>query len=130
MLAISWKTRSYPVTSKVHLYDPEGVLEGCLKDTYFDRFRFHNRMICVGNRILCINLLSLVLICFHFSRYILKKKYFNSCGSSNVNILFSVRNWSEEVSWRDSEVYDPYAWECCKNWQIHSYIILEWNTDP
>ena len=73
MFAISWKTRSYPVTYKIHLYDPEGVLEGCLKDTYFDRFRFYNRMICVGNRILCINLLSLVLICFHFSRYILKK---------------------------------------------------------
>ena len=108
VLAISWKTRSYPVTYKIHLYDPEGVLEGCLKDTYFDRFRFHNRMIW----------------------YILKKKYFNSCGSSNPNIPFSVRNWSEEVSWRDSEVYDPYAWECCKNWQIHSYIILEWKTDP
>ena len=72
VLAISWKTRSHPMTSKKHLHNPEGVLEGCLKDTYFERFRFYIRMIYVGNRILRKNLLSLVLIRFHFSRYIFK----------------------------------------------------------
>ena len=43
---------------------------------------------------------------FSFQSVYFEKKYFNSCGSSNSNILFSVRNWSEKVSWRDSEVYD------------------------
>ena len=69
VLAISWKTPSHPVTSKIHLHNPEGVLEGCLKAIHFDRFRFYIRMICVRNRILRKNLLSLVLICFHISRY-------------------------------------------------------------
>ena len=44
---------------------------------------------------------------FSFQSVYFEKKYFNSCGSSNSNILFSVTNWSEKVSWRDSEVYDP-----------------------
>ena len=41
---------------------------------------------------------------------------------------FSIRNWSEGISWRDSEVSDPLAWESCKNRRIYS--ILEWKTNP
>ena len=119
------ETPSHPMTSKIHLHNPEGVSEGCLKGIYFERFRFYIRMICVGNRILRKNLLSLVLIHFHFSRYIFKS---TSIAVVAQTFQFSIRNWSEGISWRDSEVSDPLAWESCKSRRIYS--ILEWKTNP
>ena len=121
------ETPSHPMTSKIHLHNPEGVSEGCIAWKAF-----------ISNAFVSIfEWFALEIGSYVRTSYPSYWFIFISVGTflkdTSIAVVaqtfqFSIRNWSEGISWRDSEVSDPLAWESCKSRRIYS--ILEWKTNP